>query len=237
MRAVLQGMAFADVPLVAVAKGEGRRPGREKLYIPDRSTPVVLLPGTAALRMIQQVRDEAHRFAITGHRQRRGRTRIGSVLESIPGLGPQRRRALLQHFGGLQGITRAGVNDIARTDGISLALAERIYNLPTKTPAFGSLTGNTSGAARIRPCTSRAVSLPRVSRIKYATLITCAHRAIPAVGVCFMPGEWSRPASHGFTVPASPTGWTVILHDAWSDFAIRSVSRPGRQIMIAVALV
>jgi excinuclease ABC subunit C len=89
--------------------------------------PVELEDGSLARNLIQQIRDEAHRFAITGHRQRRDRKRKSSVLESIPGLGPHRRRALLQRFGGLQGIARAGPDDLARTRGISRELAARIY--------------------------------------------------------------------------------------------------------------
>jgi excinuclease ABC subunit C len=127
VRAVLLELGLGDLPVFAVAKGAGRRPGRERLYRPDISRPVLLQPESLALRLIQQIRDEAHRFAITGHRLRRDRKRSGSVLESIPGLGPIRRRALLQQFGGLQGITRAGVDDLARTAGISKALAERVY--------------------------------------------------------------------------------------------------------------
>jgi excinuclease ABC subunit C len=127
VRAVLQDLGFAELPVVAIAKGEGRRPGRERLYRSQSGRPLVLTPDSPALHLVQQVRDEAHRFAITGHRQRRGGRRHGSVLESIPGLGPRRRRVLLQQFGGLQGITRAGVEDLARTTGISRALAERIY--------------------------------------------------------------------------------------------------------------
>ncbi len=126
VRGVLQDLGFAELPVVAVAKGEGRKPGRERLYRTDGSD-LALRSDSAAFRLVQQVRDEAHRFAITGHRQRRGRRHSGSVLETIPGLGPQRRRALLQQFGGLQGITRAGIDDLARTAGISRALAERIY--------------------------------------------------------------------------------------------------------------
>jgi len=86
------------------------------------------LPGTSpALHLIQQVRDEAHRFAIMGHRARREKRQKRSPLEEIEGLGPKRRRELLVHFGGLQAIARAGVDDLSRVKGISRAMAERIY--------------------------------------------------------------------------------------------------------------
>jgi excinuclease ABC subunit C len=125
--AELRSLGLAALPLVAVAKGAGRRPGRERLFRPDNPRALVLPADSPALHVIQQLRDEAHRFAITGHRQRRQRQRLGSVLEQIPGLGPRRRRALLQQFGGLQGVLAAGVDDLARTTGISRPLAERIY--------------------------------------------------------------------------------------------------------------
>lgn len=125
--AVLEELGFGDVPLFAIAKGAGRRAGREQIFRAGSTRPMNLPEGTMARNLIQQVRDEAHRFAVTGHRQRRDRQRGGSILETIPGLGPRRRRALLQRFGGLQGIARAGVEDLQRTEGISRALAERIY--------------------------------------------------------------------------------------------------------------
>jgi excinuclease ABC subunit C len=128
VHAVLDELGLGDVPMAAVAKGEGRRPGHERVFLQGSGRPVALRPDSPALHLIQQVRDEAHRFAITGHRTRRGRQRTTSALESVPGLGPARRRALLQQFGGLQGISRAGVADLALTPGISAALAQRIYD-------------------------------------------------------------------------------------------------------------
>ena len=99
----------------------------EQLFLAGKSRPLILPPTSGALHLIQQIRDEAHRFAITGHRQRRGKARQQSVLEDIPGLGPKRRRVLLKEFGGLRGVAAAGVEDLARINGISRTLAERIY--------------------------------------------------------------------------------------------------------------
>jgi len=127
-RAVLEEFQLAHLPLVGVSKGRDRRAGEEKLVFPGDSAGRTLPPDSAALLLIQQIRDEAHRFAITGHRQRRARAGITSSLESIAGLGPQRRRALLRQFGGLQGIRQAGVADLATVHGISRALAQRIYD-------------------------------------------------------------------------------------------------------------
>ena len=124
---VLQDLAVSGVALIGVAKGQGRKPGREKIYLPDSRHPVQLPASSAALHLIQQVRDEAHRFAITGHRQQRSRRRQTSLLEEIPGLGPKRRRELLRRLGGLQGIRRAGVEDLAQVPGISHILAQRIF--------------------------------------------------------------------------------------------------------------
>ena len=113
--------------IVGVAKGQDRKPGRESLYLPDREEPLRLPPSSPALHLIQQLRDEAHRFAITGHRARRHKARTRSPLESIPGLGPKKRRELLKQFGGLQALTRAGIDDLTRVKGISAQLATTIY--------------------------------------------------------------------------------------------------------------
>jgi excinuclease ABC subunit C len=112
---------------VGVAKGADRRAGQERLFLAGQDTPLILPPASPALRLIQRVRDEAHRFAIAGHRKARDRTRRESFLEEIAGLGPARRRELLKAFGGLQGVKQASVEDLAKVQGISRALAERIY--------------------------------------------------------------------------------------------------------------
>jgi excinuclease ABC subunit C len=113
--------------LVGVAKGPDRRAGMEQLFLLGREGPLILPADSLALHLVQQIRDEAHRFAITGHRQRRGKARTRSVLEDIPGIGPKRRARLLKQFGGLQGLTRAGIEDIRTVDGISDTLAREIY--------------------------------------------------------------------------------------------------------------
>jgi excinuclease ABC subunit C len=115
------------VNLVGVSKGPDRRPGTEQLWLLGRETAVILPADSPALHLVQQIRDEAHRFAITGHRQRRAKARTTSVLEGIAGVGPKRRQSLLRQFGGLQGLARAGVEDIARVAGISRQLASQIY--------------------------------------------------------------------------------------------------------------
>ncbi len=124
---VLSGLGVEDVFVLGIAKGEGRRPRYDHLVLPGRAAALRLDAHSPALRLIQQIRDEAHRFAITGHRQRRARARNRSPLEEIRGLGPKRRQSLLKHFGGLRGVTRAGVEDLARVPGISRRLAQEIY--------------------------------------------------------------------------------------------------------------
>jgi len=125
---VLRELELDWLTVVAVAKGRARRPGAERLFLPGRMTALRLPPDSPALLLIQQIRDEAHRFAITGHRQRRAKARNTSRLEQIPGLGPKKRRELLRQFGGLQGVMGAGVEDLAKVRGISRTLAETIYN-------------------------------------------------------------------------------------------------------------
>lgn len=125
---VLAELGIDGVHLIGIAKGPDRRPGLEVLHLSGQDRPLTLPAESAALHLVQQIRDEAHRFAITGHRQRRAQARRTSTLEAIPGIGPRRRQLLLKQFGGLQQLARAGVEDIAGVAGISKALAQRIYD-------------------------------------------------------------------------------------------------------------
>jgi excinuclease ABC subunit C len=124
---VLGTLGVDGVTLIGVAKGADRRPGQEQLFLLGQDTPTILPPDSRALHLIQRVRDEAHRFAITGHRRKRAKRHSQSILETIPGLGPVKRRELLKQFGGLQGILRAGVDDFTRIRGVGRDLAEVIY--------------------------------------------------------------------------------------------------------------
>ena len=124
---VLEEQGLHQVPLIGIAKGPERKPGLEDIVFPDREAVLNLPADHPGLHLLQQIRDEAHRFAIQGHRARRAKSRTTSTLQEITGIGATRRKALLQHFGGVKGVQAASVEDIARVPGISRALAERIF--------------------------------------------------------------------------------------------------------------
>jgi excinuclease ABC subunit C len=128
VRAMLGPAGFADLAIVGVSKGPDRRPGQERLHLGGGAPPIVPGAGTPALRLVQRIRDEAHRFAIAGHRRKRARRFNESILETVPGLGPAKRRALLRHFGGLQGVLRAGVADLELAEGIGATMARTLYD-------------------------------------------------------------------------------------------------------------
>lgn len=124
---VLEELSVKDVITIGVAKGKERKAGWERLFRPGSSVPIMLPADSPALHLIQVIRDEAHRFAITAHRKQRAKARVTSTLQQIPGIGEKKRQALLKHFGGLQGVERAGVDDLARVSGINRKLAERVH--------------------------------------------------------------------------------------------------------------
>jgi excinuclease ABC subunit C len=126
-REVLTDLGLGHLLSIGIAKGEERKPGLETLFVHDRSEPLQLAPDHTGFHLIQEVRDEAHRFAIAGHRARRAKARGRSKLEDVPGIGAARRRSLLAHFGGLDGVMAATVEDLCRADGISRRLAEAIH--------------------------------------------------------------------------------------------------------------
>ena len=125
--AVLHDLGLHQVAVVGVAKGPERKPGEEELILESQARSLQLAPSHPGLHLIQAIRDEAHRFAVLGHRARRGKARTTSMLNEIPGIGAKRRQALIEHFGGLRGVQAAAIDDIAKVEGISRPLAERIY--------------------------------------------------------------------------------------------------------------
>jgi excinuclease ABC subunit C len=126
-RGALADLGLHQVCVVGVAKGPERKPGMEELIIESEARTLQLAPSHPGLHLIQAIRDEAHRFAVVGHRARRGKSRTTSMLNEIPGIGTKRRQALIEHFGGLRGVQAAAIDDIAKVEGISRPLAERIY--------------------------------------------------------------------------------------------------------------
>ena len=119
---------FMPPVLIGVAKGEGRKPGLETLIMGYTHEEYSLTLDNPALQLVLHIRDESHRFAITGHRHRREKARVTSKLQDIPGIGSVRRQALLKHLGGMQEIMKASAEEISKVPGISMKLAEEIYN-------------------------------------------------------------------------------------------------------------
>ena len=126
-RETLAGLGIEDVPLVAIAKGPDRNAGRERIHLRWRD-PLLLEPRDPVLYCVQTLRDEAHRFAIGAHRARRKKAITASPLDEVPGIGPARKRALLQHFGSAKAVSRAGIADLESVGGISAQMAKTIYD-------------------------------------------------------------------------------------------------------------
>jgi excinuclease ABC subunit C len=124
---VMQEVGLSGVQLLGIAKGVERKAGLEQLFFPERELPLRISADNPGLHLLQQIRDEAHRFAITGHRGRRDKARLHSSLEDIGGIGAKRRQKLLTRFGGLAGVRDASTEELAQVEGISKVLAEKIY--------------------------------------------------------------------------------------------------------------
>jgi len=125
---VIQELGLSDILLVGIAKGEGRKPGLEQLFVEGKDEPIIVKKDNVGFHLIQQIRDEAHRFAISGHRAKRAKKRITSSLEDIEGIGAQKRKNLLVYFGGIERIKNASIEEIIMVDGIDKKLAEKIYD-------------------------------------------------------------------------------------------------------------
>jgi len=124
---VLEEIQVSGLLVMSIAKGPGRKPGLERIFISGRDQPISLKPDSSAMHLLQQIRDEAHRFAITAHRKQRGKKRVHSELQDIPGIGAKRRRELLRQFGGLQELKRASLEELSKVPGIGKKIAELIY--------------------------------------------------------------------------------------------------------------
>ena len=123
----LDELQLSHIPVLGIAKGPSRKAGMEKLIFSFNKKVITCDSASPALHLIQQIRDEAHRFAITAHRQKRKKKTNYSVLEDIEGIGNKRRQLLIKHFGGLQGVSKAGINDLTKVNGINKNLAKKIY--------------------------------------------------------------------------------------------------------------
>ena len=129
VRAVAEELQLDEVYAAGSSQGQNReKPGMERLVFSDGSSDMSLPANSPALHLIQEIRDEAHRFAVTGHRRQRNSKRTRSVLEEVEGIGAKRRRELIRFFGGIQGVERAGVEELARVPGINNNLARKIYD-------------------------------------------------------------------------------------------------------------
>jgi excinuclease ABC subunit C len=133
-RETLKELGVTDVPLIGIAKGPERDAGRETFFIPGRE-PIKLKPRDPVLYFVQRLRDEAHRFAIGSHRQKRKKDIREAGLQEIPGIGPTRKRALLRHFGTLKAIERASIADLEHVPGVNAEIARKIYDFFHDSPA------------------------------------------------------------------------------------------------------